>query len=147
MIFPREIGYELMKCIQEANKYAQHGIRINAICPGYVDTPLLKAATASGHMDAEILSTPMRRIGKVEEIVDCMIFLASSMSSFMSGATLVVDGFVPLISFLEGHILIICQGLHFKMSDVYAQLAIVSIQSISGFCRRNLLMCVLALIS
>lgn len=45
-------------------------------------------------MDAEILATPMKRIGKVEEIVDCIMFLASSMSSFMSGATLVVDGSV-----------------------------------------------------
>ncbi|ETS84346.1 hypothetical protein PFICI_02371 [Pestalotiopsis fici W106-1] len=76
----------------EANKYAQHGIRINAICPGYVDTALLKEATAAGHMEAEILATPMKRIGQVEEVVDCIIFLASSMSSFMSGSTLIVDG-------------------------------------------------------
>jgi NAD(P)-dependent dehydrogenase (short-subunit alcohol dehydrogenase family) len=72
--------------------YAAHGIRINAICPGYVNTPLLKEAVASGAMDAEIARTPLMRLADVEEIADSIVFLASPMASFMTGAALVVDG-------------------------------------------------------
>lgn len=77
---------------KDAITYAAQGIRINAICPGYVNTPLLKSATAAGSMDLEISRTPMQRLADVEEIGDSIVFLASSMSSFMTGATLVVDG-------------------------------------------------------
>ncbi|KAM5342239.1 hypothetical protein ACJ41O_013205 [Fusarium nematophilum] len=76
----------------DASTFAEHGIRINAICPGYVETPLLRAATQAGNMDGEIAKTPMKRLGTVEEIVDCIVFLASPMSSFMTGSTMVVDG-------------------------------------------------------
>lgn len=43
-------------------------------------------------MDGEIARTPMRRMGSVDEIVDCIAFMASPMSSYMSGSVLVVDG-------------------------------------------------------
>lgn len=76
----------------DAVMYAPHGIRINAMCPGYVETPLLKAATASGIMDGEIKKTPMGRLAQMEEIADAIVFLASPFSSFMCGAGLVVDG-------------------------------------------------------
>jgi NAD(P)-dependent dehydrogenase (short-subunit alcohol dehydrogenase family) len=80
----------------DANSYGgEHAIRINAICPGYVETPLLKQA-----MDAEgdsplaldIRRTPLRRMCKMDEIADAIVFLASPMSSFMQGAGLVADG-------------------------------------------------------
>lgn len=78
-------------CLED-NKYVQHEIRTNAICPRHVDPPPLDTATKSDYMDAEILATPLKRIGQVEEIVVCIGFvLASSMSSFISGATLKVD--------------------------------------------------------
>jgi NAD(P)-dependent dehydrogenase (short-subunit alcohol dehydrogenase family) len=76
----------------DATIYAPHNIRINAICPGYVDTPLLSASAASGAMDSEIAKTPMGRMGYVDEIADCIVFLGSRMSSFMCGSGLVVDG-------------------------------------------------------
>ncbi|EXJ85877.1 hypothetical protein A1O1_06246 [Capronia coronata CBS 617.96] len=76
----------------DAVAYASHGIRINAICPGYVATPLLKEATASGAMQKEIERTPAGRLAETEEIADSIAFLASPMSSFMYGAGLVVDG-------------------------------------------------------
>jgi len=76
----------------DAITYAAHGIRINAICPGYVNTPLLKEATVAGAMDSEIAKTPMQRMADPEEIGDSIVFLASPMSSFMTGASLVVDG-------------------------------------------------------
>lgn len=72
--------------------YAAHSIRINAICPGYVNTPLLAKAASSGLMDGEIAKTPMRRLADVEEIADCVVFMASPMASFMTGSALVVDG-------------------------------------------------------
>ncbi|KAM5357648.1 hypothetical protein ACJZ2D_016050 [Fusarium nematophilum] len=56
----------------DASTFAEHGIRINAICPGYVETPLLRAATQAGNMDGEIAKTPMKRLGTVEEIVDLL---------------------------------------------------------------------------
>jgi NAD(P)-dependent dehydrogenase (short-subunit alcohol dehydrogenase family) len=77
---------------QDAVAYAAYGIRINAICPGYVNTPLLKAAIEAGVMEPEIAKTPMQRLGNVEEIADSIVFLASPMASFMTGANLVVDG-------------------------------------------------------
>ncbi|KAK3679178.1 hypothetical protein LTR78_000739 [Recurvomyces mirabilis] len=76
----------------DAVMYAQQGIRVNAICPGYVGTPLLKAATAGGVMDAEIEKVPQKRLGEMEEIADGIVFLASPMSSFMTGQGLVIDG-------------------------------------------------------
>lgn len=45
-------------------------------------------------MDNEIAQTPMKRLGRAEEIADCIAFLASPMSSFMTGSAMVVDGSV-----------------------------------------------------
>ncbi|OQN98113.1 hypothetical protein B0A48_15945 [Cryoendolithus antarcticus] len=76
----------------DAVMYAAQGIRINAMCPGYVGTPLLKAATAGGVMAAEVQKVPQQRLGDMEEIADGITFLASPMSSFMTGQGLAVDG-------------------------------------------------------
>ncbi|KAK5169771.1 uncharacterized protein LTR77_005749 [Saxophila tyrrhenica] len=76
----------------DAVAYAAQGIRINAICPGYVGTPLLQQATETGVMDGEIAKVPQGRLGEMEEIADSIVFLASPMSSFMTGSGLVVDG-------------------------------------------------------
>ncbi|KIM99948.1 hypothetical protein OIDMADRAFT_104709 [Oidiodendron maius Zn] len=76
----------------DATVYASHGIRINAICPGYVKTPLLQALAANGAMNSEIAKTPMKRMADVEEIADCIVFLASPMASFMTGSSLLADG-------------------------------------------------------
>jgi NAD(P)-dependent dehydrogenase (short-subunit alcohol dehydrogenase family) len=78
--------------LQDATAYAAQGIRINALCPGYVDTPLLAVAKAMGAMDGEIAKTPMKRMADVEEIGDCVAFLASPMASFMTGSCLLADG-------------------------------------------------------
>ncbi|KAF7187784.1 Levodione reductase [Pseudocercospora fuligena] len=76
----------------DAVTYAKDGIRINAICPGYIATPLLKSATAAGVMNEEVAKVPMGRLGEMEEIADAIAFLSSEMSSFMCGSGLVVDG-------------------------------------------------------
>jgi NAD(P)-dependent dehydrogenase (short-subunit alcohol dehydrogenase family) len=76
----------------DAIGYASQSIRINAICPGYIHTPLLGSAPQTGEMDGELQKVPMGRLGTPEEIADCICFLASPWSSFMTGASLVVDG-------------------------------------------------------
>lgn len=58
----------------------------------YVDTPILGNALSSGYMQPEMDKTPMRRAAKVEEISDAILFLVSPQSSFVCGASLVVDG-------------------------------------------------------
>jgi NAD(P)-dependent dehydrogenase (short-subunit alcohol dehydrogenase family) len=80
----------------DANSYGgEHAIRINAICPGYVETPLLtKAMAADGDspLALDIRRTPLKRMCKMDEIADAIVFLASPMSSFMQGAGLIADG-------------------------------------------------------
>jgi len=69
-------------------EFADRNIRVNALCPGYIDTPIL------GETDREILTntTPMKRLGKSEELAKAVLFMASDDSSFMTGNALVVDG-------------------------------------------------------
>lgn len=78
-----------------ALEYATEGIRINAICPGFIDTPLLTKVGINRHPDVKqhiIDMHPMKRLGKPEEIAKSFIFLACDDSSFVSGTALEVDG-------------------------------------------------------
>lgn len=78
-----------------ALEYATEGIRINAICPGFIDTPLLSKGGITDHADVKqqiIDLHPMKRLGKSEEIAMGFIFLASDDSSFVSGTSLEIDG-------------------------------------------------------
>lgn len=72
--------------------YGKKGIRINAICPGYVATPLLMKHVDTPNMNVELEKVPLGRLAKMEEIADAIVFLASPMSSFMCASALVVDG-------------------------------------------------------
>ncbi|MBC7412775.1 MAG: SDR family oxidoreductase [Bacteroidia bacterium] len=74
-----------------ALEYATQGIRVNAICPGFIDTPLLNQLK-SEDLQHIVTMHPMERLGKAEEIADGFIFLASNQSSFISGTTLEIDG-------------------------------------------------------
>lgn len=71
--------------------YAKRGIRVNAVCPGYVDTPLLNDVNDEV-MNKLIAAHPIGRLGRVDEIAKAVLFLASEDSSFMVGANLLVDG-------------------------------------------------------
>ncbi len=78
-----------------ALEYATHGIRINAICPGFIETPLLTKTGINRHLDVKqhlIDLHPMKRLGKPEEIAKAFIFLACDDSSFVSGTSLEIDG-------------------------------------------------------
>jgi NAD(P)-dependent dehydrogenase (short-subunit alcohol dehydrogenase family) len=76
----------------DAAAFAPQGIKINAICPGYVETPLIGAAEEGNWLHKEQLKTPLQRVANAEEIGDSVAFLHSDASSFMIGASLVVDG-------------------------------------------------------
>jgi NAD(P)-dependent dehydrogenase (short-subunit alcohol dehydrogenase family) len=72
--------------------YAKEGIRVNAICPGYiVDTPLLSELDEQVKQHLVSLH-PMGRLGKAEEVTASVLFLASEEASFITGTTLLVDG-------------------------------------------------------
>lgn len=77
--------------------YAEYNIRVNAVCPGSVRTPMYdRYADVVGGTDILELGTgmayPMGRIGKPEEIANVVLFLASDEAGFMTGANVVVDG-------------------------------------------------------
>lgn len=77
--------------------YAQSGIRVNCVCPGTIDTPMLRWAVSLSEDPHKVIETcnrmhPLGRIGKAEEVADAIVYLASPMSSFITGAALLVDG-------------------------------------------------------
>jgi NAD(P)-dependent dehydrogenase (short-subunit alcohol dehydrogenase family) len=77
--------------------HGRQGIRVNCICPGDVDTPMLPQDAKMRGLDwdtymAGCANRPLGRVGTVEDIAKAALFLASDDSSFMTGAALVVDG-------------------------------------------------------
>ncbi len=77
--------------------YANRGIRVNCVCPGAIDTPMLRWATSLSEDPEKVIQTcnrmhPIGRIGKAEEVADAIAYLASPMASFITGAALIVDG-------------------------------------------------------
>jgi NAD(P)-dependent dehydrogenase (short-subunit alcohol dehydrogenase family) len=77
-----------------ALEYARRGIRVNAICPGVVWTPLSRNAAGSDEVMRDLIDRkePMGRGGEPEEIARLVLFLASDDSSFCTGAPFVIDG-------------------------------------------------------
>ncbi|KAG5978683.1 hypothetical protein E4U56_000123 [Claviceps arundinis] len=73
--------------------YAREGLRINAVCPGYTDTPLLRAnPNFRERVEAAADVMPMGRLGQPEEIANGVLFLAGGRSSYVTGTMLMVDG-------------------------------------------------------
>lgn len=77
-----------------ALELAGAGIRVNAVCPGLVDTPALRRALARVPARERVIraSVPAGRFGSAEEVARTICFLASDEASYVTGATLVVDG-------------------------------------------------------
>ncbi|MBU5344335.1 SDR family NAD(P)-dependent oxidoreductase [Paenibacillus lautus] len=71
-----------------ALEYAEQKIRINALCPGFIDTPIIPEESKQ----ALAAVTPMKRLGQAEEMAKAVLFMASDDSSFMTGNTLTIDG-------------------------------------------------------
>ena len=80
----RELGVE----------FARRGVRVNALCPGPVDTPLLRELYAKDAEQAarRMVHLPMGRFARAEEIAAGVLFLASDESSYVNGSTFLVDG-------------------------------------------------------
>jgi NAD(P)-dependent dehydrogenase (short-subunit alcohol dehydrogenase family) len=80
----RELGVE----------FARRGVRVNALCPGPIDTPLLQELFAKDPARAarRLVHVPMGRFGKPSEIANGVVFLASDESSFMTSTTFLIDG-------------------------------------------------------
>jgi NAD(P)-dependent dehydrogenase (short-subunit alcohol dehydrogenase family) len=73
---------------------APHGIRVNAVCPGTIDTPILGPLHDSPELLARLLgpTSPSGRIGAASEVAEVIAFLVSDAASFMTGATVAIDG-------------------------------------------------------
>jgi NAD(P)-dependent dehydrogenase (short-subunit alcohol dehydrogenase family) len=76
-----------------AVEFARKGIRANALCPGPIETPLLQELLSDpDRRQRRLVHIPVGRLGQAEEIVNAALFLASDESSYMTGATFIVDG-------------------------------------------------------
>lgn len=80
-----------------ALEVAADGIRVNCICPGAVDTPLLRRQFEGrrgpqGTLDDLVGMHPIGRLGKPEEIANCILFLSSPLASFVTGSAMIADG-------------------------------------------------------
>jgi NAD(P)-dependent dehydrogenase (short-subunit alcohol dehydrogenase family) len=77
--------------------HGKHNIRVNCVCPGDVDTPMLRSECEQLGEDVQIFmrdaaNRPLARIGSPEDVANAVLFLASPMSNWITGAALVVDG-------------------------------------------------------
>lgn len=82
-----------------AIEYAKHNIRVNCVCPGIIDTPLNEKSFMLNHggnieevKQMKAKNVPLGRLGSVQDVANTMLFLASDMSSYITGASIVVDG-------------------------------------------------------
>ena len=97
--YPSYIGYGTSKwALRGLGRYAAYdladrGIRVNTVLPGGVDTPMLNEAGAPTPLiDAMRAAVPMKRFASAHELAQTVLFLASDLSSYMTGAELIVDG-------------------------------------------------------
>jgi NAD(P)-dependent dehydrogenase (short-subunit alcohol dehydrogenase family) len=77
---------------QMAVELARYGIRVNALCPGYVETPINREFFASEAGQAVVKRVPQRRLGQPQDLTGPLLLLASPAGAHMTGAALVVDG-------------------------------------------------------
>jgi len=75
-----------------ALEWARYGIRVNALCPGYIETDLNRDFFASDAGKALIKRIPQRRLGQLDDLTGPLLLLASDESQFMTGSEVVVDG-------------------------------------------------------
>jgi NAD(P)-dependent dehydrogenase (short-subunit alcohol dehydrogenase family) len=75
-----------------AIQYAKENIRVNSVHPGPVDTRMIRDAYAESWLKRIDTQSPMGRMGTVDEVAYCVLFLASDEASYITGAELIVDG-------------------------------------------------------
>ena len=81
-------------CKTLAVEWAEHNIRVNAICPGYIRTALVDDLIARGALDEGVIErrTPLGRLGTPEEVAEMALFLASDAAAYITGHAMVADG-------------------------------------------------------
>ena len=100
LAFPQRLAY----CVSKAGvhmltkvlaiEWAAHGVRVNCLAPGYIETPFIQGLAAQGILDTRKLAarTPLGRLGTPDEMGDAAVFLAGDESAFVTGAVLTADG-------------------------------------------------------
>lgn len=77
----------------DAIDYSKDGIRVNCVCPGVIETPLVMANPDIREAIAPAVEiAPMQRMGQPSEVADAVLFLCSTRASFVQGHAMVVDG-------------------------------------------------------
>lgn len=74
-----------------ARELATSNVRVNAIVPGFIDTPMVQSATQQLR-DSAVHRTPLGRLGGIDEVARAIVYLASDESSFITGTEIVIDG-------------------------------------------------------
>ncbi|MFB3926269.1 MAG: SDR family NAD(P)-dependent oxidoreductase [Syntrophales bacterium] len=98
VVLPKRSLYAATKAaVVQLTKYlavelAEHGIRSNAICPGPIETPLLRGLMKEGKGYEFIQRIPIQRLGRAQEIGGTVVYLASEASAWVTGTTIYVDG-------------------------------------------------------
>jgi NAD(P)-dependent dehydrogenase (short-subunit alcohol dehydrogenase family) len=77
-----------------ALEYARVNVRVNAVCPSFIETPMVTSITEVSQKMAErtVKGNPMKRLGQANEVAELIVWLASSKSSFVNGAAYAIDG-------------------------------------------------------
>jgi len=75
-----------------AKELASNGITVNAVCPGLIDTPMVRDTVSQERIDAYVRSFPIRRLGLAEEVAELVCFLASDSAAYITGASLDING-------------------------------------------------------
>lgn len=99
-VFSQATGYGPAKAALEhftrglALEWSRFGVRVNAVAPGYIDTPGVAFATRDREKTEAVISAkiPLRRLGKPEEVAECICFLLGHRSSYVTGSIFSVDG-------------------------------------------------------
>ncbi len=73
-----------------AHEYAGRNIRVNAVCPGYVETGMVNKEALGDYYDGLVANHPVGRLGSVDEIAHAMVFLSEN--DFVTGTVLIIDG-------------------------------------------------------
>ena len=92
-VYPATKGGVVLLTKNAALDYAQYNIRVNCVCPGHIETPLLQRLLDNPTQREQLLRQyPMGRLGQAREIAQGVLFLASDEASFVTGSALVLDG-------------------------------------------------------
>jgi NAD(P)-dependent dehydrogenase (short-subunit alcohol dehydrogenase family) len=76
-----------------AAEWGRHGIRVNAVAPGWIRTPMTQALQGDPQRSAKVLErVPLRRWGEPEDVAGVVVFLASDAAAYVTGCTIPIDG-------------------------------------------------------